>query len=142
MSHIKVWVHYVWSTKQRTPFLTDEIRPILFDHIITYHKANNIDIICLNGYVDHVHCLVKLNANQKIMDIPRLIKGESSNWINKEGLIKDGLFQWQQKYFAESIGRFGLPRLKNYIENQETHHRNQTLEAEWEMIEDDLTSGI
>ena len=33
MSFIRVWIHYVWSTKNRDPILKDEFRCSLFDHI-------------------------------------------------------------------------------------------------------------
>ena len=33
MSFIRVWIHYVWSTKNRDPILKDEFRYSLFDHI-------------------------------------------------------------------------------------------------------------
>ena len=83
MSYIKVYVHYVWSTKDRYPFLNDSIRPQLFAHIRENAKKKNIYIDFINGYTDHVHVLVSLNDDLSIGKIAQLIKGESSHWINQ-----------------------------------------------------------
>ncbi len=66
MSYIKVYVHYVWSTKDRYPFLNDSIRDQLFAHIRENAKKN-IYIDCINGYTDHVHILVSLNDDLSII---------------------------------------------------------------------------
>jgi REP element-mobilizing transposase RayT len=58
MSFIKVYVHFVWVTNDRYPFLTDSIRNDVFNHIREYAKTKNIYIDFINGYTDHVHCLI------------------------------------------------------------------------------------
>ena len=66
MSFVKIWVHVVWSTKNREPILTKEIRPLLFNHIKSYGKEKEIYIDFINGYVEHIHCLIALNADSTI----------------------------------------------------------------------------
>ena len=51
----------------------------------------------------------------------KLIKGESSRWINSEGLIEG--FAWQTEYWATSVSPRGVPDVRNYIRRQEAHHR-------------------
>jgi putative transposase len=58
MPWIKVWLHFVWSTKDRHPYLTDEVRQRVFDHIRGNAKAKDIYIDFITGWVDHVHCLI------------------------------------------------------------------------------------
>ena len=82
MSFIKVYVHFVWSTKNRQALLKKEIRKQIFDHIRENAKIKNIYIDFINGYTDYVHCLVSLNDDLSIGKIAQLIKGESSYWIN------------------------------------------------------------
>ena len=60
-----------------------------------------------------------------------MIKGESSFWINKNGLSK-GKFQWADEYFAVSVSESQLPKLRDYIKNQDEHHRKKTWEEECE----------
>jgi REP element-mobilizing transposase RayT len=75
MPYIKVWIHYVWSTKNRGQILSDDFRYPLFEHINQNARIKNIHLDRINGYHDHVHCLVSLGADQTIEKIAQLIKG-------------------------------------------------------------------
>ena len=59
----------------------------------------------------------------------QLIKGESSYWMNKEKII-DERFEWCIDYYAASVDEASIPRVRNYIKNQEVHHGTQTFEQE------------
>ncbi|MFV7235783.1 IS200/IS605 family transposase [uncultured Flavobacterium sp.] len=132
MSFIKVYIHFVWSTKNRAPFLTTpEIRKTVWNHIRKNAKEKGIHIDFINGYKDHCHCLISLGVDQTIQKVMQLIKGESSFWINKQNLILDK-FEWQDEYFAVSIGESVLDRVRNYIKNQEQHHSKKTFQEEYD----------
>lgn len=88
MPWVKVWLHFVWSTKNREPFLTNEIRQKIFQHIRENAKEKGIHLNFINGYIDHVHCLISLGTDQTLSKIMQLIKGESAFWINKNNLCK------------------------------------------------------
>lgn len=133
MPFIKIWIHAVWTTKNREPYLKSKIRQDIFEHIKSYADKKGIHIDYINGYVDHVHCLLSLNADQSIADIMQLIKGESSYWINKNGLTEEK-FAWQNDYYAASISKAHIERVRNYIRNQEVHHSSQTLDDEIEEL--------
>ena len=127
MSATKILVHLVWSTKNRLPFINSNIKQKLFTHIRQNALDKGIEIIEINGFVDHVHCLINLQYNQKIEDVVKLIKGESSHWVNKNNLLKDEFFQWQAKYFAESVGVKDVGKIRRYIKNQEAHHQSNSI---------------
>ncbi len=130
MSYVKVYVHFIWSTKNREPFLTDDIREDVFNHIRENASEKNIYIDFINGYVEHVHCLVSLNEDLGIGKIAQLLKGESSHWINKNDLSKYH-FQWQSEYMAIGVGDDKLPIIRQYIANQEEHHQKISFEEEY-----------
>jgi putative transposase len=130
MPFVKVWIHFVWSTKNRETYLTNEIRPKVFDHIRGNAKEKGIYLDSLGGYVDHVHCLISLGTNQTIEKIMQLIKGESSHWMNKNHLSKTG-FEWQDEYFAVSVSESVLGSVREYIANQEEHHRTKSFDEEF-----------
>jgi REP element-mobilizing transposase RayT len=117
MSFVKVYIHFVWSTKNRYPFLdTPELRKIVWHHIRENVKKKGIFIDFVNGYQDHCHCLVSLGTDQTIQKTIQLIKGESSFWINKNKLTKNR-FEWQQEYFAVSVPKSELDDVRKYIKN-------------------------
>ncbi|MFT6870854.1 IS200/IS605 family transposase, partial [Polaribacter sp.] len=114
MSFIKVYIHFVWSTKNRIPFLaTKELRQKVWKHIKENAKEKGIHIDFVNGYSDHCHCLVSLGPDQTIQKLMQLIKGESSFWINQQRLTKEK-FQWQTEYFAVSVSESIVEKVRNY----------------------------
>jgi REP element-mobilizing transposase RayT len=95
MSWVRVWIHLVFSTKNREPFLnTKELREKVFNHIKENAKEKEIWLDSINGYKEHIHCLISLNKEQSISKVAQLIKGESSFWINKNKLTKTK-FIWE-----------------------------------------------
>lgn len=132
MPFVKVYIHFVWSTKNRVPFLDSvELRQKLWQHIKTNAKQKGIFIDFVNGHTDHCHCLVSLGIDQTIQKVMQLIKGEASFWINKEKLTKQK-FEWQDEYFAVSVSESVLEKTRNYIKNQEDHHKTKTFRQEYD----------
>lgn len=131
MPFVKVWIHFVWSTKNREPLLTDDIRQRVFQHIRENAREKEIFLDFIGGYVDHVHCLISLGTNQTVEKIMQLIKGESSFWINKNKLCR-GRFEWQDEYFAVSVSETLVASVRKYIANQEEHHRTKSFDEEFE----------
>ncbi|MEI6696412.1 MAG: IS200/IS605 family transposase [Bacteroidota bacterium] len=133
MSYIKIYVHYIWTTKNRQHFLSLDIREKLFKHIRENAKSKNIFIDFLNGYSDHVHCLVSLNDDLSVGKIAQLIKGESSYWINKNKLTNTK-FEWQDEYMAIGIGDDKIQIVRDYIANQEEHHKKLSFQQEYDKL--------
>ena len=132
MPFIKIYIHFVWSTKNRVPHLdSKELRRKVWQHILENAKAKGIYIDFINGYSDHCHCLISLGGEQTIKQIMQLVKGESSHWINKSKLTKQK-FEWQDEYFAVSVSESMVDKVRNYIKNQEEHHRHKTYQEEYE----------
>ena len=131
MGYTKVWIHLVWATKKREAVLNKELRSQLFSHIRENAKNKNIHLDFVNGFTDHIHCLISLDADQTIAKIVQLIKGESSYWINQQKILKQK-FEWQAEYFAVSVSESGIDKVREYIKNQEQHHQKKTFEQEYQ----------
>ena len=129
MSFVKISIHAVWATKMREPLLTKKLKYQVFSHIREYAVAKNIHIDFMNGYTEHIHCLISLNPDQTIAKVIQLIKGESSFWINRNKL-STGKFEWQDEYFAVSVSESQLNAVRKYIKNQEKHHSKKTYQQE------------
>jgi len=94
-------------------------------------RQKGIYIDFINGYLDHVHCLISIGNDQQISKIIQLIKGESSFWVNKNKLTRHK-FEWQDDYWGVSVNPEGLDRVRKYIKNQEAHHRQVAFQREYE----------
>ena len=130
MPWIKVWLHFVWCTKERFPYLQDGIRTRVFEHIRENALKKKIHIDFLNGFVEHVHCLISLGSDQTLEKLMQLIKGESSFWINKTQLTKKK-FEWQDEYFVASVSESNVASVRRYIARQEQHHSTVPFDNEF-----------
>ncbi len=132
MSFIEVYIHFVWSTKSRVPFLdSPELRIKVWNHIRENAKEKGIFVDFVNGYSDHCHCLVSIGSDQTIQKVMQMIKGESSYWINKNNLTKEK-FQWQDEYFAVAVSESAIQNVRDYIKNQEQHHSKKSFQQEYD----------
>jgi len=130
MSWVRVYMHMVFSTKNRQPFLnSSELRRNVFEHIKNNAEEKGIWLDCINGYQEHAHCLISLGKEQTISKVAQLIKGESSYWINQHNLTSEK-FVWQDDYWIVGVSESHLESVRKYIHNQEIHHSNQSFESE------------
>ena len=135
MPYLKVYVHFVWATKNRNPYLsTPAIRLKVWWHILKNAAGKGTFIDFINGYSDHCHCLISLKANQNIEDTIQLIKGESSHWINKTKVLKGtdyNFFEWQDEYYGVSVSPKDINNVREYIKHQENHHKIKSFNEEF-----------
>ncbi len=129
MSYVRIWIHAVWGTKNRYPYFTGPIKQKVIGHIRNNANEKGIYLSEINGYHEHVHCMVSLTAEQNIGKVMQLLKGESAYWINKKAVVSKR-FEWADEYYAASVSESHVERVKKYICNQEEHHRKKTWEEE------------
>jgi REP-associated tyrosine transposase len=129
MSYIRIWIHSVWTTKNRIPYLRDQIRDDVIFHILENARHKGIYIDNINGYHEHLHALISLSGKQNISDIIQKIKGESSFWINKNKMTRLK-FEWQDDFYSVSIGMAQLNNLRAYIRSQGQHHQKVSFQEE------------
>jgi putative transposase len=130
MPFVKIYIHFVWSTKNREPLLNSaDLRKKVWEHIKDNAKEKLIFIDTINGYQEHCHCLISLGIDQTISKIMQLIKGESSYWFNKNNLSRNRL-EWQDEYFAASVSPSMVEKVRDYIRNQEEHHKTTPFASE------------
>jgi REP element-mobilizing transposase RayT len=103
----------------------------VWQHIRENAIKKDIFIDFVNGHTDHCHCLVSLGVDQTISKVMQLIKGESAFWFNKQELAGQKL-EWQDEYFAVSVSESQINTVRNYIKNQEEHHKHKTFQQEYE----------
>ena len=129
MSDTKIWVHAVWGTKGRHPLLSNGLRQAFLDHIRETALKKNIEISMINCWVDHVHCLIRLQPEQNIAEVVDKIRKEASQWINGNHL-ETKRFAWSGEYYVASVSEGNLNGVKNYISGQERQHAHRTYREE------------
>ncbi|MFY0682982.1 MAG: IS200/IS605 family transposase [Balneola sp.] len=120
-----VWIHLVWSTKNRQPMIKKLFKGQLNTTIKEEASKKGIQIDIVNGTEDHIHVLLRLKTTQSISVVVNWIKGRSSKWIN-DNFYKPGEFKWQKGYGVFSVDPKDVNRVRKYIYDQEKHHLKQS----------------
>lgn len=129
-SLVKNYVHIVFSTKNRHPFIQQEYEDELYKYLGGVCKAHECAPIQVGGYLDHVHILCLLSKKMAIMNLLEELKTDSSKWMKKRAdeLSK---FYWQDGYGAFSINPSQVDTVTSYIQNQRDHHSNKSFQDEY-----------
>ena len=118
-----VYIHLVFSTKERRPFLKDRAtREALHPYLGGISKTLDCPPIIVGGMEDHIHLLARFGRKITQADWVKELKRVSNLWL-KEGARTYADFQWQGGYADFSVSPSNLERVKKYIANQEEHHR-------------------
>ena len=133
MPYVRIWIHLIWSTKNREKIITKELKPALLKHMLEIAKKKKIYIDQINCVEDHCHTLISLGATQSISKVAFLLKGESSHWVN-ENKLSPAYFEWQDEYIAISVSESQVERVRAYIKNQEEHHRKKLFREEYDFF--------
>jgi len=130
-SYSAVWLHIIWSTKNREPLLTPELSVKVYNAIKTIAGDNEIYLDCINGIEDHVHLLIRLRTDQSIADVVKTIKGNSWEQFRDD---PDNYVAWQDGFAVFSVSPDNLKRVRAYIYNQRMHLKDKSFSDELKMI--------
>ena len=122
--------HAVFSTKQRAGLITPELEARLYPFIGGIVRDLRCTLLAINGTSDHIHFLVRYRADLSHSDLLRHVKGRSSKWIN-DTFPQFGRFAWQEGYGGFTVSKSASAAVKEYIDGQKEHHREQDFESEF-----------
>jgi REP element-mobilizing transposase RayT len=127
----RIWIHLIFSTKNRFPFLVDKkLRTDIHTYLATVLRGHDCDTLIVNGVEDHVHALFALPRTHSVASVVKEIK-RSSSVFAKELSATLATFHWQGGYGAFSVSQSILEEVVRYIENQEEHHKRATFQDEY-----------
>jgi len=108
----KIWIHAIWSTKDRHPFIHSNVEHKIYHFISEQFREQGCPVSIINGMPDHLHCLFLLSPQKSIAEVIKQIKGSSSHYINQNNLIIDK-FSWQTGYAAYSVSESVVDKVHN-----------------------------
>ena len=125
----KIWIHIIWTPKNREHLIKSESEEKVFDIIRQEFNAIQCYLEIINGMPDHVHCLFRLNAQKSVSEVIKQVKGASSHRINQQKIF-NYKFAWQTGYSAFSVSESQIKKVHEYILNQKEHHKKLTTKDE------------
>jgi REP element-mobilizing transposase RayT len=128
-SLVKNLIHLVYSTKHRQPWIAKNHPDELFAYQAGIFQQWDSPSLVIGGVEDHVHALFVLSKNHALAKIVEEVKKGSSKWMKIDG-TRNADFHWQAGYAAFSVSQSNLDAVKQYIKDQEEHHRKMTFQDE------------
>jgi len=125
----KLYVHIIFHIKKNSPKIGNEIKDALYAYMGSILKDNQSVSIAINGVEDHVHILCILSKNITLAKLVEEVKRHSSRWIKTQDSKYKG-FAWQGGYAGFSVSPSIVEKTKEYIQNQEEHHKIRTYREE------------
>jgi putative transposase len=120
----RLYYHVVWSTKERLPVITPGLRAVLLEEIERKCSALDCTLHAANAVEDHVHVALEIPPSRAVSDIVGQIKGATSHALNRTSPEE---FQWQSGYGVVTFRSAELPRVVEYVANQEARHKDKSL---------------
>jgi REP element-mobilizing transposase RayT len=128
-SYIASYAHFVFSTSNRDPVLPADASK-LFEYIGGILRAERCALLAAGGMPDHLHLLIRLNAQSSFAHLMSVVKARSSSWLKESNSGLDR-FAWQAGYGAFSVSKSAVDEVTRYISRQADHHRTMSFKDEF-----------
>ncbi len=125
----KIFLHLVFSTKNRKPTITDAVRDNLHAYMATVLANLGCHANLINSVDDHIHVLFELARTATVSQVVEDVKKSSSKWMKTQPEVS-GAFAWQSGYGVFSVSQSNVDAVRAYLANQREHHRKQSFQDE------------
>ncbi|MEO6347593.1 MAG: IS200/IS605 family transposase [Aquaticitalea sp.] len=135
-TYTEMHIQVVFAVQNRQSLISATWKDELYKYMTGIIQNHDHKVLQINGMPDHIHILIGMRPTQSLSDLMKQVKQDSSKWINQKGFV-NGKFTWQAGYGAFSYSKNDVPKVINYIKNQEEHHKSKTINEEYlEMLQD------
>ncbi|MDY7009522.1 MAG: IS200/IS605 family transposase [Planctomycetota bacterium] len=129
MSYTNLFYHIVFSTKNRRPFLSDDVLLRACQYMGGITRKLKSQLLLANGVSDHVHLATMVHPTIAIAEFIGKVKSNSSGWIHDTFAdLRD--FDWQDGYAGFTVSPSVMPKVKQYIRSQPEHHKKVSFQEE------------
>lgn len=129
-TYTKLIYHLVWSVKNRESIIDNSLRASLHEHMKKEVEKHRCKLHAIGSVSDHIHLLIEGSSSLIMSDLVQNLKTTTTHCVKKQG-SKYETFYWQEGYGVFSVGKPAFEIVKNYVNDQEQHHRTKTLDQEW-----------
>ena len=128
-TYSQILLHVVFSTKQRRPCITPDIRARLYEYVGGILRAEKGRLYAIGGMPDHLHMLLRWRTDGAVSDLMRTAKARSSRWVH-DTFPDSRAFAWQEGYAVFSVSKSSQANVKAYIDTQAEHHKKRDFAEE------------
>jgi putative transposase len=129
-TYTQIHIQCVIAVKYRLSLIEPSWKEELNKYVTGIIQNYGHKMIAINSMPDHLHLFFGFRPNQSLADLIRIVKSESTEWINNKQ-FNPAVFKWQDGYGAFSYSRSHVKAVTDYILNQEEHHKKRTFLEEY-----------
>ncbi|MBO7491891.1 MAG: IS200/IS605 family transposase [Bacteroidales bacterium] len=129
-TYTQIHIQTVFAVRYREALIEPSWRERLYQYLTAIVQEQGHQILAVGGTVNHIHILFGMRPTQSLSSLMLRVKRETSEWINQQGFCQ-GDFAWQTGYGAFSYSKSQVPKVVQYIQNQECHHAKRTFREEY-----------
>ena len=129
----RIYIHLIFSTKNRENFISDMVRSPLHAYMASVLQNLGCRPVLINSTADHAHLLFELARTAAVSRVVEDVKKSSSKWIKTQG-TEFSRFAWQSGYGAFSVSESNVAAVRKYVANQEEHHQRKSFQEEFRQI--------
>lgn len=138
-SFAEVYLHFVWTTWDRMPLVTQDIEVQIYATIAAKCQELKCQVLEIGGVEDHVHVLVRMSATVSPAELAHGMKGSSSHLVTH---VLQKSFKWRGSYGVLSVSPNQVERVRAYIRNQKQHHATGEIQDKWERDAEPRNTGV
>ncbi len=132
-TYTQIHIQCVMAVKYRLSLIQPEWKDQLQKYITSIVQNHGHKMLAINNMPDHLHLFFGFRPTQSLSDLMRIVKSESSQWINDKQFTPT-VFRWQEGYGAFSYSRSHVKAVTEYVLNQEEHHQKKTFLEEYQQF--------
>ena len=129
-TYTQIHIQAIVAVKFRNAVIMPRWKERLHQYITGIVQNHTHKMLSINSMPDHLHLFFGFRSTQSLADLMRIVKGESSEWINKQNFCSS-IFRWQDGYGAFSYARSQVKAVAQYVQDQEIHHNKKTFLQEY-----------
>ena len=129
-TYTQIHIQTIFAVQNRQCLINEDWKDELYQYITGIIQNYDHKLLQINGMPDHIHIFFGMRPKQSLSDLIQKVKGDSSEWINKKGFLRNQ-FSWQAGFGAFSYAKSQVPDVIRYIQNQENHHKKKTFIEEY-----------
>jgi REP element-mobilizing transposase RayT len=126
----KVYVHIIFSTKNRKNLIDNRIEKTLYEYLGGICKGLDCNPVMVGGHKNHIHILCLLSRKVTQMKLLEEVKKQSSKWIKTKDHAYAN-FYWQDGYGIFSVNSTETDKVIDYIRLQAEHHKHKSFQDEF-----------
>jgi len=120
----RLFVHVVWTTRDRLPSLDAQRATFLVDILPRLALRERGRILVVGMVSTHLHLLIRYHPTSHLPRLVQLLKGTSATVARRDHGLP---ILWAKGYNVESVSVRALGAVARYIRSQPEHHPSEAI---------------